>query len=108
MLYLFLIVIAYILVVFVAPLVFLIMAIFVKDKESYFRSVALGLDQVGGSVLYAKEDWTVSSWTHYLCVTKKNHICKFELLINVLFGKEHCIKSYLNEQKELKFKGYSK
>ena len=28
--------------------------------------IAIGIDQVGGSILYGTEDWTVSSYTHIL------------------------------------------
>lgn len=38
-------------------------------KESladYYLSIAIGNDQVGGTVIYQTEDWTISSYTYYL------------------------------------------
>jgi len=101
--YLLLVVVAFILVVLIAPFVFVIRSIFTKDKSNYYRSVALGLDQVGGSVLYAKEDWTVSSWTHYLCVKTCGWHCKFRAFIDKLFGEGHCKNAFQKEAKELSF-----
>ena len=93
--------IAYVLVFTLAPFVIVWRSIKTKDKKSYWQSVAVGLDQSGGAILYGTEDWTVSSWTYYLCSKRKKY-CWFMGLIDLLFGKEHCKNSYLKEKKELR------
>jgi len=90
---------AYILVVLLTPFVVLFKSFREKDLKNYFLDVAIGFDQAGGSALYRTEDWTVSSWTHYLCKTK-NRYCWFEKVIDFLFGKGHCKSSYLKESRE--------
>jgi len=68
------------------------------------KIIALGIDQFGGSVLYGKENLTVSSYTHFLCKTE-GRLCWFEKLINIFFGKDHCKKSFdweiTSDKKEL-------
>ena len=62
---------------------------------AYFETAAIGFDQAGGSVLYAQENFTVSSYTYYLCRHKKNrYACAFMRLIDAMFGKDHCRRSY--------------
>lgn len=72
-------------------------SIFRKEKKKYWETVAIGFDQVGGSLLYGTEDWTISSWTHYNCKFRKKH-CWFESLIDLIFGKGHCKRSHENEK----------
>jgi len=97
----FLMIVAYVLVFTLTPFVVFVNGFRKKNKTSYFERVAIGLDQAGGSVLYGTEDWTVSSWTYYLCSKRKKY-CWFMGLIDLLFGKEHCKNSYLKEKKELR------
>ncbi len=56
-------------------------------------TMAIGFDQAGGSVLYEQENFTVSSYTYYLC-TKQKKLCWFMKFIDLIFGKDHCKKSY--------------
>ena len=68
---------------------------------SYFHTIAVGLDQLGGSVIYAQEDWTISSYTYYLCRYRSNKAaCAFQKLIDLVFGHGHCKRSYKKELHE--------
>jgi len=33
-----------------------------ESLREYFKVVAFGFDQAGGAIIYAQEDWMVSSW----------------------------------------------
>lgn len=74
----------------------------------YIKCIAIGLDQLGGAILYHQENWTVSSYTFYLAHQNKyaGRYYYFMRLIDLLFGKNHCVKSYEWEieqhQKEVK------
>jgi len=69
--------------------------------SEYFKTIAIGLDQLGGSVLYNQEDWTVSSFTYFLCTYKQNkYACAFMKFIDLFFGNDHCRKSFENERNE--------
>jgi hypothetical protein len=72
-----------------------------KDISNYILNVAIGLDQLGGSVLYNQPDWTVSSWTY---IQSKKHIEHkiFMHFIDFFFGKNHCYNSYINEVNEFR------
>ena len=73
--------------------------------EDYFYVVALGFDQLGGSLLYGQEDWTVSSWTYHLAINKQNYnAVQFMTLIDFFFGKNHCQNSFIKEADQLNFK----
>lgn len=75
--------------------------------KEYFKTVALGFDQVGGSILYGQEDWTVSSWTFYLWRKSEGmnySACVFMNFINTLFmDDKHCENSFYGEAEKLKF-----
>jgi hypothetical protein len=72
-----------------------------KDISNYILNVAIGLDQLGGSVLYNQPDWTVSSWTYIQ--SKKHYTHKlFMSFIDFFFGERHCEKSYITEKKIFK------
>jgi len=75
-----------------------------KEKiEKYFFSLAISLDQLGGTLLYQQEDWTVSSYTYYLCTKKNNsYACWFMKFIDTIFGENHCFESYETEKTEFK------
>ena len=68
--------------------------------SEYFITVAIGFDQAGGSVLYEEEDYTISSYTYMMC--QKGKYCWFMQLIDFLFGKEHCKRSYISEQNKIR------
>ena len=96
--------IAYISVVIATPFVFIVNLLRYRSKD-YILQCAIGFDQAGGSVLYNEEDWTISSYTYYLCKHFKKH-CWFEKLIDFIFGKGHCEKSFHNELKLIKKEGH--
>jgi len=84
--------------VFALP-VLVISSVFRKNRKKYWRSVAIGFDQVGGSLLYGTEDWTISSWTYHKCI-RYGKLCWFEKFINFIFGDGHCERSYKKEKME--------
>ena len=92
-------IIALVLVVVFSPIVFLVRVLASEDLAYYFYAIAVGLDQLGGSILYEQPDWTVSSWTYYLCSKGNKCACWFMKFIDFIFGKEHCKKAFLDESK---------
>lgn len=71
----------------------------------YFKIIAAGFDQAGGSILYGQEDWMVSSWTYHLHRKGNRHATYFMRFINLLFwDKFHCENSFFKEAAVLKFK----
>ena len=95
----FLMLVAMVLVGLFALPVLIVGSLFRKDKKGYWKSVAIGFDQVGGSLLYGTEDWTISSWTYVECRVYKK-LCWFEKFIDFIFGKGHCKRSYEKESRE--------
>lgn len=65
-----------------------------ENIGEYFKTVAIGFDQAGGSILYGQEDWTVSSWTYHLHCKGNRHATLFMRFIDRIFGKDHCKNSY--------------
>jgi len=65
-----------------------------KPVGQYLKTVAIGIDQFGGSVLYGQENFTVSTYTHFLCMIGNKKACIFEKVIDFFFGKNHCEKSF--------------
>ena len=94
----------YMLLAFVLSVIFFIPAIIygilhtLFTKESFSKwcfAVAIGLDQLLGSIIYAQPDWTVSSYTYYLVEIKhRKWARRFMKIINFFFGKNHCEQSY--------------
>jgi len=65
-----------------------------RELSTFFRSVALGLDQLGGSILYNAPDWTVSSMT-YVYAQKGYRLAEwFDAFINFFAGRDHCKLAY--------------
>ena len=95
--------IAYISVVIFTP--FVVAINIFRYGLQYLKTVAIGFDQAGGSVLYNEEDWTISSYTYYLCKHFKKY-CWFEKFIDFISGKGHCEKSFHNELKLIKKEGH--
>ena len=58
---------------------------------------AIGLDQLGGAILYGEPDWTISSRTHWLARRGNRWARMFERVIDMFFGPGHCARSYDNE-----------
>lgn len=70
-----------------------------KSLKDLWFTVAIGLDQLGGSVIYVEPDWTVSSCTGYYAMKGNKYALAFEKFVNLLFGKGHCRASYERECK---------
>nr|WP_129502091.1 hypothetical protein [Malaciobacter halophilus] len=71
-----------------------------ESLKKYFLALAIGLDQLGGSIIYGLEDWCISSVAYFDAENGKN--IWFMKLINFLFNdKEHCKNSFENEFKKL-------
>ena len=68
-----------------------------KSLGDLWFAVAIGLDQLGGSIIYLEPDWTVSSRTYYLRTKGNIYAAWSERFINFFFGKDHCESSYNNE-----------
>jgi hypothetical protein len=103
---LWLMVLALVLVTILSPFIFIFQLarklVLKESLSEYFKTIAIGLDQVGGSLIYAQEDWTISSYTYYLGVVKGNEYAYwFMCVIDLLFGKNHCQDSFFIEKKEL-------
>ena len=65
---------------------------------------AIGLDQLGGAILYGEPDWTISSRTYWLghlalgVSSRTRALARaFERVIDFFFGMGHCARSYDNE-----------
>lgn len=69
-----------------------------ENIRDYFETIAIGFDQAGGSILYSQENFTISSYTYFLCKYKKNrYACTFKKFIDSIFGENHCRDSYFWE-----------
>jgi len=103
-----LLIIAAALFVLIAPLAFILQtsrfAILHKDVGQFFFNVAIGIDQVGGSIIYNEQDWTVSSCTGFHAARGNKYAQRFEQVINFLFGKNHCYNAFLWESDKNKEK----
>lgn len=68
-----------------------------KSLSILWWTTAIGIDQLGGSILYGEPDWTISSRTYWLR-TKGNRFARsFERVINLFLGQNHCKNSYQHE-----------
>ena len=77
-----------------------------EDLAEYYKNVAIGFDQAGGSILYNQEKFTISSWTWYMCGRGYKANCLFMHIINMLMGSEtHCEDSFKNEMHEIQEDG---
>ena len=68
-----------------------------RSLSRLYWDTAIGLDQLGGAILYGEPDWTISSRTHWLARRGNRWARLFERVIDFLFGAGHCARSYENE-----------
>ena len=68
-----------------------------RSLSDLWWDIAIGLDQLGGAVLYGEPDWTVSSRTYWLRSRGNRYAAMFERVIDLLFGSGHCKQTYENE-----------
>ena len=102
-----LVLIATALVIALAPLLFVLQTLRTawrgENIAQYFKTVALGLDQLGGSIIYNDEDWTISSMSYAKAtIGREPHAIIFMSVIDLLAfiftgQREHCRKSHENE-----------
>ena len=77
-----------------------------EDLAEYYKNVAIGFDQAGGSILYNQEKFTISSWTWHMCNRGHQENCLFMRFINILMGNaNHCKDSFINEIHEIQEDG---
>ena len=88
--------IALILFIIIAPFAF-IWGLFAHDLKRYFKVISIGIDQMGGSILYMQPDWTVSSWTWIRASQGSKYHKYFMNIIDFFFGENHCAKAYIKE-----------
>lgn len=103
-----LLVVVFILTMVLSPVIFIlnvIRKIFRKDDlYKYMRAITIGLDQVGGSLLYGTKDWTISSYTYILHDKGVIHATYFMYFINWLWEfvtevNDHCKKAHKKEKR---------
>lgn len=64
----------------------------------YLVTMAIGMDQFGGSVLYGTEDFTISAWTYKLAEMDGHKSARYlRWFIDLVFGRNHCENAYYNE-----------
>ncbi|MDX8384559.1 MAG: hypothetical protein R8M45_10795, partial [Ghiorsea sp.] len=67
--------VAFVLFCLTAPLLFIGRILFFiinkQDIADLWWAIAIGIDQLGGSIIYGEPDWTVSSRTHYIATVRK-------------------------------------
>ena len=74
-----------------------------ESMHDYFFTIAVGFDQVGGSILYGQEDWTISSWTYILSYRGSKSAQVFMKVIDSIFSELHCQNSFNTEVEKMKF-----
>lgn len=91
-------------VVFLVKLLYYALVDGLGGVNRYLWTVLIGLDQLGGSILYNEPDWTISSRTyHYAHIDPSitdldRYLARlFESFIDLLFGRGHCMNSYNHE-----------
>lgn len=91
-----------------SPLVFLLTLmnewIEKKPLAPYCKTVAVGIDQMLGAIMYKTEDWTISAYTHWLASKGQTGAIAFEKVIDFFaypFQRNHCETAYKREYEEL-------
>lgn len=83
--------------IFIVQLVYRVITPYVNQSE-YFRAIAVGVDALGGSVIYASELHTISGMTGYFSY-KDNVWHKYiqAPFIDYMFGEGHCKRVAVEE-----------
>jgi len=103
---------AFLLMLLAAVLVFLIVPFAIvgqmlrflvmkKPLTELWWDIAIGLDQLGGAILYGEPDWTVSSRTYWLRKRGNRYAAAFEHVIDFILGRGHCQNAYKHEFGEM-------
>jgi len=86
-----------------SPLIIIInivryMTLKTSTLKNYLYNILVSIDQFAGTILYNQLDFTISSYTFYLCeIKKRKEACIFRKFINTLFGAGHCERSFYGE-----------
>lgn len=90
--------------IFASPVVFIVQVVYrifsnQYDLVYYFKSIAVGIDALGGSFLYGSVRHTVSAMSGYFAYRRKSkwHMIQVEC-IDFFFGEDHCYNEMLNEK----------
>lgn len=59
--------------------------------RKYLYDVAIGIDELGGTLIYGTKDRTVSHMTGYFYLQGNILAVIFASFIDLLFGKDHCV-----------------
>ena len=65
--------------------------------RKYLYDVAIGIDELGGTLIYGTKDRTVSHMTGYFYLQGNILAITFAAFIDLLFGKNHCVNVYLED-----------
>ena len=65
---------------------------------NYLYNVAIAIDELGGTLLYAQKDRTVSYMTGKYALEGRWAAIAFASFIDLLFGKNHCVNEYYEEE----------
>ena len=69
-----------------------------STAKEYLYNILISIDQFAGTILYNQLDFTISSYTFYLCeIKKRKEPCIFRKFIDALFGAGHCERSFYGE-----------
>lgn len=66
--------------------------------SEYLYDVAISIDELGGTLLYGVKDKTVSYMTGKYMLEGYKTAILFGGFIDLLFGKNHCINEYYEEE----------
>lgn len=70
-----------------------------KNYKKYLYDVAIGIDELGGTLIYSTKDKTVSHMTGYYVLQGSILAIMLSKFIDSLFGEDHCVKTYMDDIK---------
>jgi hypothetical protein len=93
---------AVILLILYSPVVFLIQVLYriVSKKYDlwyYFNAIAVGVDALGGSLIYGSKRHTISAITGYKAYLKSKWHIRQAKLIDKMFKNNHCYNAAVSE-----------
>lgn len=65
--------------------------------KKYLYDVAIGIDELGGTLIYGTKDKTVSHMTGYFKLQGNILAIVLSAFIDFLFGKNHCVDTYIED-----------
>lgn len=64
----------------------------------YLKNILIAVDQLGTTIIGGYPDETLSSYAYRMHLHNKPARV-FKYLIDFIFGKDHCLESFISEQK---------